>query len=192
MSSNRSAIWKAALISGISLGVLGALPIVGTCLNACCCGLAAAAGFFAALFYLSETEATPQAPYGQGALVGFLAGAIGAAVLVFSRGFFVAAMTAVGWRPSVSGLEDVLRDADLPPAAAEFIEAYLSGVGMGIVWMVGAFFVWLLVYGTFATVGALISVAMFHDKREGSPLFGKGPPPAPPASGSPPPPPAGS
>ena len=189
MSSSRAAVWKAALISGISLGVLGALPVIGTCLNACCCGLAAAAGFFAALFYLSETEATPQAPYGQGALVGFLAGATGAAVLVILQGLFGVAMTAVGWRPSVTGLEDALRDADLPPAVAEFIEAYLSGAAMGAAWMVGAFFIWLLVYGTFATVGAVISVAMFHDKREGSPLFRKGPPPpAPPASVPPPPP----
>lgn len=193
MNPTRPAVWKAALISGVSLGVLAALPIVGTCLNLCCCGLAAAAGFFAALFYLSETRPSGGAPYGDGALVGFLTGAIGAAVMVALTGLFRGILVAVGWTPRISGLEDALHDADLPPAIAEFLEAYLSGAGVGCAWLVGAFAVWFVVYSVFSIVGAVVSVAMFHDKREGSPQFGPPPgaaPPAPPSEVPPPPPPA--
>lgn len=183
MNPTHPTVWKAALISGLPLGVLAALPVVGTCLNVCCCGLAATAGFFAALFYLSETEPTGRPPYGDGALTGFLSGAVGAAVLVLSTGLFAGIMALAGWRPRISGLEDVLKDADLPPALAELVEAYLSGAGLGIVGMLGAFAVWLVVYGTFGALGGVVSVGMFHDKREGSPQ----PPPAPPPVPPPPP-----
>lgn len=169
MSSTRSAVWKGASISGVSLGVLGALPVVGTCLNVCCCGLAAVAGFFAALFYLSETEPTGRPPYGDGAAAGFLSGAIGAAVLVVLTVLFRGFLAAAGWTPRISGLRDALEDSELPPAIAGFVEHYLSGGGLGLAWMLGAFGLWLVVYGTFGTVGAVVSVAMFHDKREGSP-----------------------
>lgn len=189
MSSTRAAIWKAALISGVSLGVLASIPVVGTCLNLCCCGLAAVAGFVAGILYLSETEPTGRAPYGDGAVVGLLSGAIGAAVLVVLTGLFRGILSAVGWTPRISGLDDALEDADLPPALAEVLEAYLSGASPGIVWLLGAFAVWLVVYGAFGIVGALVSVAMFHDKREGSPRFG---PPPPAAAADLPPPPPGS
>lgn len=179
MNPARPAIWKAALISGGSLGVLAALPVVGTCLNLCCCGLAAAAGFFAALLYLSETKPEGGAPYGDGALAGFLSGAIGAAVLVLAKGLFGGILALLGWTPRISGLEEVLADADLPPALAELLEAYLSGAALGVVAMLGAFVVWLAIYGASGTVGGIVSVAMFHDKREGSPQFGPGPPPPP-------------
>lgn len=186
MSSTRPALWKSALISGVSLGVLASIPVVGTCLNVCCCGLASAAGFLAALLYLSETEPTGRAPYGEGALVGLLTGVIGAGVFVVLTGLFRGILTALGWTPRVSGLENALDDADLPPWLADSVASYLSGAGVGIVWLLGAFVVWLVVYGTFGVLGAVVSVAMFHDKREGSPQFG--PPPGAPAA--PPPPPA--
>lgn len=193
MSSTRPAVWKAALISGGALGVLAALPVVGTCLNACCCGLAAAAGFFGALLYLSETEPAGRPPYGDGALVGLLTGAVGAAVMALATGLFHTMMALAGWTPRISGLEKVLKDADLPPALAEIIETYLSGSGASLAWMAGAFIFGLVVYGTFAVVGAVVSVAMFHDKRDASPPPGhQAVPPAPNAPPEiPPPPPPG-
>ena len=185
MNPTHPKVWKAALVSGVPLGVLAALPVIGLCLNVCCCALAAFAGFFAALFYLSETEPAGPPPYGDGLLTGFLSGAIGAAVLVLSKGFFAGIMAFTGWRPRISGLEDMLEG--LPPALGELVGAYLSGAALGLAAMMGAFAFWLLIYGTFGAVGGVVSVAMFHDKREGSPRFGQEPPPAPPSVPPPPP-----
>jgi len=67
-----------ALIGGLVMGVLSALPLVGPFGNACCCLWVVSGGLVAA-YVLQQNQASPIAQ-GDGALVGLLAGLIGAGI----------------------------------------------------------------------------------------------------------------
>ena len=147
---------KAALIGGAIAGILSAIPVV----NYCCCLWAIGGGLLAVFLYTKDTKAvmTP----GDGAMLGAIAGGIGAAIyLVISLPLNLllgaAAITAQLSQANV----------DLP----------FSGMALVIVGvLIGAVLVFL-----FTVIGGLI----------GSPLFGKGagpaapPPPPPPSYGGP-------
>ena len=73
-----------ALIGGVVMGVLSALPII-TAGNVCCCLWVVSGGVVAA-YLLQQNQTTPITP-GDGALVGLLAGLVGALVQFAGRRF---------------------------------------------------------------------------------------------------------
>ena len=159
---------KPALIGGAILGILSAIPAV----NTCCCIWALVGGLIAANIYIKGSP-NPVQP-AEGAIVGAIAGAIGA-VLIFVIGIplqliFGAAMTSMmgGYIQSVD-----------PNQAAQFQEAMAAGTGIGRA-ILNA-----LIYSVcaviFSAVGGLLGVAIF-EKRKGGPGV---PPPPPPAAGGP-------
>src|SRR5437016_305006 len=74
----RGNLTQPALIGGVVMGVLSALPIVSVG-NACCCLWVVSGGIVAA-YVLQQNQPAPTTP-GDGALVGLLAGLFGAAVV---------------------------------------------------------------------------------------------------------------
>lgn len=68
-----------ALIGGLVMGVLSALPLINAG-NACCCLWVVSGGMVAA-YVLQQNQQTPITP-GDAALVGLLAGLVGAVVVV--------------------------------------------------------------------------------------------------------------
>src|SRR5687768_5974073 len=66
-----------ALLAGIAIGVLSALPVVNI-VNLCCCGWVVFGGALAA--YLMQQNHAAPVTTGDGAIVGLLAGVIGAGV----------------------------------------------------------------------------------------------------------------
>lgn len=181
-------IWKPALISGVTLGVVAAIPVVGTCLNLCCCGLASIAGLVAALLFLSETPLSPETPYGGGALVGFLTGTVGSVVFVLLSTLANLIMGGLGLRPAITNLDRVFEDADMPPLLAEMLQYLLAGGEVSILWLLGSAVFWFAVYSISGTIGAVVGVAMFHKKRPPEKSFapfpsGDPPPSVPPSRG---------
>jgi uncharacterized membrane protein YedE/YeeE len=67
-----------ALLGGVVIGVLSALPLVNL-VNVCCCGWVLVGGAIAA--YLMQQQRPDPISIGDGALVGLMAGAFGAVVL---------------------------------------------------------------------------------------------------------------
>ena len=67
-----------AVIGGVAMGVLSALPLMGAVGNACCCMWVVVGGLLAA--YLLQANRTTAITPSDGLLVGLLAGLIGAAV----------------------------------------------------------------------------------------------------------------
>jgi hypothetical protein len=139
---------KPALLGGLIVGVLSAIPII----NYCCCIWSIGGGALAAFLYIKDS-ATP-VKTGDGAMVGGLAGVVGAIIylvlgLPIAIFFGMAAMEEQLYRTGVH----------LP----------FSGVVLMIVsGIVGAVFLAVL-----ATLGGIIGVAIF-EKRKGD---GIAPPP---------------
>src|SRR5436190_23965148 len=74
----RASLTQPALIGGVVMGVLSALPIVSVG-NACCCLWVVSGGVVAA-YVLQQNQPAPITP-ADGALVGLLAGVFGAVVV---------------------------------------------------------------------------------------------------------------
>ena len=142
-----------ALVGGLVVGVLSALPIISAG-NLCCCLWATSGGAVAA-YVLQQNRPTPIAQ-GDGALVGLLAGLVGALVyLVVSIpiAFLIAPMERVL-------MERISSSGNMPPEFREWARTYVGGAaGVAV-----GFAVMLVVGSIFSTLGGLLG-AMFFRKE---------------------------
>jgi hypothetical protein len=143
------------------MGVLSALPVVAAG-NLCCCMWVVAGGAIAA-YLLQQNQTTPITP-GDGALVGLLAGLIGAFVQ-----FLVAIPVSIMVAPfEREMLQRVLEMAGtMPPEMRDAIERYSGrnaefGVGLMILSRVVALVFGLFIGGVFATTGGVIGAMIFR------------------------------
>ena len=114
--------FKSALIGGGVFGVVAALPYI----NSLCCALYIGGGVLAVYLYLKEQATFGKAPYGDGSVVGVLAGVIGGIVTTFVG----AIVMALGFGPDVS---DAMEGwAQLEQAGVE-IPGFLRDMATGIV-----------------------------------------------------------
>lgn len=153
-----------ALLGGLAIGVLSALPVINVA--NCCCAWILFGGALAA--YLMQQNHPEPIGVGDGASVGLLAGVAGTFVwLVVS----IPISTALAPLQSQM-LQRALRNApDMAPEARSILESLASGPAVGI-GLVFGFFVMLLVSTLFGMVGGLFGALMF---RKNAP-----PPPPPP------------
>ena len=170
-----------ALLGGLAIGVLSALPVIN--LANCCCAWILFGGGLAA--YLMQQQRPTPISVGDGALVGLLAGIIGAFVWTLVS----IPLQAVLIPLQTSIIERAMSTAsDMPPEAREFLEALGGGPAMGVAAVVGLF-ISLFVCGLFAMIGGLFGALIFRKNEPPPP-----PPPMPaptfmPATFTPPPPP---
>jgi hypothetical protein len=148
-----------AVVGGVIMGVLSALRIVAAG-NLCCCLWLVSGGAIAA-YLLQQNQATPLTP-ADGALVGLMAGLIGA---------FVRSVVAIPIDLMLSQMEHailqrILDAGTLPPEAREAIERY----GGRDAELSGAFFVvsqnrrpdvWLCLGRHLSTIGGLVGAQIF-------------------------------
>ncbi len=148
-----------ALLGGITIGVLSALPVI----NCCCCAWMLFGGALAA--YLLQQSHPATIELGDGAVVGLMAGVIGSVTWLIAS---IVVSTATG--PFESALvQQMLRDsANLPPWMRDALESSRSGAGAGLgIGAVFGFFVMLVLM----TIGGMFG-GIF-----GALLFRKNPPP---------------
>jgi hypothetical protein len=157
-TTTNSAYAQPALIGGVVIGVLSALPVISAG-NACCCLWVVSGGMVAAYLY-QQNKMTPMTP-ADGALVGLLAGLVGAlvrTVVAIPIDLLVAPM-------EQAMLQRFLDMGTLPPDARDMLERFGRGGAMG-----GAYFVlsriiglmfWLFVGGVFSTLGGLLGALIF-------------------------------
>jgi hypothetical protein len=146
-------------MGGLALGAASATPFVNF-LNCACCSLVVLGGFLSAYLYLKDMPPAPQPPWGDVALVGLLAGIMGAAVsAVLSLPFML-----MGWGTGMwTALQDTLSDSSLPPELQNLVATLGSGtLAVGFIFL--SFVINLFVYALFATIGALLGAAIFHRK----------------------------
>lgn len=149
-----------ALVGGLFIGVLSALPVVN--LGNCCCCLWVVAGGAIAAWLLQQNDPAPVST-SDAAVAGLLAGLVGAVVstVVSIPLNLLTGPMLQGW------IEQFVRTAqDLPP---EFREAFeqarqsQSGslgvaVAAGIVWLL----ISLVVYAVFAAAGGALGAVLFR------------------------------
>jgi len=152
-----------AILGGLVMGVLSALPVVAVG-NLCCC-LWVVCGGLAAAYLLQQNQPAPLTP-GDGALVGLIAGVFGACIFLIL--FIPVTILLAPMQQQV--IERLIDSGRMPPEVREYMTSYAGGlVGVAVN------FVAMLVAGVvFSTLGGLLGAAVFRK------------PPAPLQSGVPP------
>lgn len=160
---------KPAVIGGVVLGLLSAIPFVNF-VNACCCLWAILGGMLASYLYVKNSP-TPAGP-GDGAIVGALAGLVGGLIsLIVGVPLAIVSSSAMqgmflGW---MEGLDP--RQAEMMRTQFEASATVPGAIVNGLIQAVLLF--------VFSVVGGLIGIPLF-EKRKGGPL-----PPPPPTPGGP-------
>jgi uncharacterized membrane protein YedE/YeeE len=169
-----------ALLGGVFIGVLSALPIVSAG-NLCCCLWILAGGALAA-YLLQQNQPAPLA-VGDGAIVGLFAGLVGAVVQTILS---IPILLAFG---PMQGrfMRSILENADIPPEMRPALDNLAAGGAFSVVHLIVSFFFMIVVGAIFGTLGGMLGATIF--KRNLPPAA---PPPVPPPGFSPPfnPPPA--
>ena len=138
---------SAALLGGVFIGVLSALPIVN--IANCCCLWVTGGGVLTV--YLAQGTGRPIGP-GRGAWLGFFAGVIGAVVWLVA---FAALDVVVG--PMQQRLIEAMldRSIDMPPDARQMLEAISARSASPLRYVLGFLFQFLA-GALFSTLGGLI------------------------------------
>ncbi len=167
-----------ALIGGLFIGILSALPIVGA-FNLCCCAWVVGGGIVTA--YLMQNAAALAITVGDGALGGLLAGIIGAAIHAVLAIPVLVIMGPLQQR----FLQQFMENArDMPEGLRLFMErGMFGGAGLALVF-ISTFMLWLVLGAIFGTIGGMIGAAIFNRSK---PAVLPGPPVPPPPVPPPPP-----
>ena len=145
---------QAALIGGVFIGVLSALPFVNLA-NYCCCLWVISGGVIAAV--LDQQSDPVRLPVSRGAYDGFIAGIIGALVWLAASMVLDAAMNPLYDR----AVTEMLRNAtDMPPGARAYLETLGSRASSPVSYALGFLF-HLFVGMVFAAIGGVIGVTVF-------------------------------
>jgi hypothetical protein len=162
---------KPALIGGVLLGLLSVIPFVSA-LNVCCCLWAILGGMLASYLYV-KNSAVPATP-GDGAILGVLAGVIGAAVAII-----VGTPISYVMGPTMRNLllslaenmdrqqAEMMRRQIEMTASDSIVPVIVNQLILGFLLII------------FATIGGLIGTALFEKRKGGAP------PPPPPMTGGP-------
>jgi hypothetical protein len=159
---NGNAMLKPALMGGLVMGVLSALPGVSLG-NCCCCAWLVTGGLVAA--YALQSGTPGPVSMGDGALVGLLAGLFGAVV-----NMIVSVPMNMLTGPFQQQL--VQRFADSQPDLPENVRQMVDSMGVGVVSIAGTImaFVMMLVLGAiFSTLGGLLGAFFFKKKAAPEP-----------------------
>jgi hypothetical protein len=156
-----------ALIGGVAIGVLSALPVIN--LANCCCAWIVFGGALAA--YLMQQNHHEPILIGDGAIVGLLAGVVGAFVWLVASVPINLALA-----PFQSQLsQEMLRNAsDMAPELRQFFENFGGAPVIGIGLVIGFFFM-LAISSVFGMLGGLFGALLFRKSQP--PMV---PPPIPP------------
>ena len=162
---------KPALIGGIVIGVLSVIPFVSAA-NLCCCIWAILGGLLATYLYVKNSP-TP-ATAGDGAVLGVIAGAIGAVIYVV-----IGIPIALAMGPTMRNMIVSLMQ-NIDPRQAELMRQQFEAQGNAVAPLIIQALVIAALIFVFAILGGLLGVPIF-EKRKGTP------PPPPPfnAGGSP-------
>jgi len=164
VSTTTSDYLRPALVGGVTMGVLSALPIISAG-NLCCCLWVVSGGILAA-YFLQQQRASRIGP-ADGAIVGLLAGVIGAVVqllLSIPIGLLVGPLE----RQILQRLTEA--SGSMPPGMRDVLTG-MDGNGSH---MVGVFILRAVVFVFTLTVGAIVSTV---GGIVGAAIFGRDPQP---------------
>lgn len=159
---------KPAVIGGVLLGVLSVIPFV----NTCCCLWAILGGLLASYLYI-KNSATP-ATSGDGALIGAMAGGVGA-VITLILGIPIGHATAPMVRNALLSLME-----NMDAQQADMFRRQMEMSGDSIVSAIINSVITAVLLFIFSIIGGLIGAALFEKRKGGGAM-----PPPPPMTGGP-------
>jgi hypothetical protein len=184
---NQEGMFKPALIGGVLLGILSALPLIKA-FNCFCCAWVIGGAMLAAHLYVKSSVTA--VTLGTGVLLGLLTGAIGAVVdtLFTIPIHFALRPFATGFAEQIQQMLDQL--PNLPPETRDALRSmFASGRGMGIFFIILGGFFELVVFSVVGMLGGAIGVAIFEKRKPGAEPMSQPPSYRPPEDLPPPPPP---
>ena len=150
---------KPALIGGVLIGVLSVIPFVSAA-NLCCCLWAIVGGLLATYLYVKNSP-TP-ASAGDGAVLGVIAGAVGAVISLILGIPINLAMGPVMRNMIVSLMQN------LDPRQADMMRQQFEAQGKAIGPLIFQSLIGAALLFVFAILGGLLGVPLF-EKRKGAP-----------------------
>lgn len=152
--------YQPALLGGLFIGVLSALPVVNTA-NICCCLWVVVGGGLTT--YLLQQNRPEPVDASEAAVQGLVAGLLG--------GMLYMAATAVLLSGAVGTemLEQFRQVLDNNPELPSELRDRLTSVMSGGAFILFVAFVTIPTYGVFSLIGALIGVAVFKKKAPPAP-----------------------
>jgi hypothetical protein len=179
---NDHGILKPALIGGILLGILSALPVIQA-FNCVCCAWVIGGGILAANLYVKSAPAA--VTLGSGAGLGLLTGSIGGMVYIL---FSIPMMLL---RNAGAGILEETRHSlseipNLPPAFRDAIASMPTGGSALALLMVFSALLFLVMFSVMGMLGGVLGVAIFEKRKisdrapaAGLPIVLPPPPPPP-------------
>jgi hypothetical protein len=163
---NENKMFKPALIGGVLLGILSALPIIGL-FNCVCCAWVIAGGILAARLYVKDSPVA--VTLGRGALLGLLTGFIGSIVsTIFS--------IPLNFLSSSSGMNliEQLRERmktmpNVPPETQALLDTLSNRSDINALMLIFGLIFTLIVFCLFAMLGSTIGVSIFEKRKVGTP-----------------------
>jgi hypothetical protein len=160
--------FQPALLGGVFIGVLSALPIISAG-NMCCCLWVLAGGALAT--YLLQQNQSVSVSTGDGAIVGLLAGLVGAVVHTVLA---IPIMLVFG-PVQMQFMRRILEGSgDVPPEVRQMIENMGAAGAFSIFWVIFTLFSSLVIDAIFGALGGMLGTVLFKKKLPPAP-----PPPQP-------------
>ena len=162
---NPDGMLKPALIGGVLLGILSAVPVLNLA-NCLCCAWVVGGGVLSAHLYVKNSSI--RVSLGSGVALGMLTGAIGAIVNTLFNIPFQIVLQRLG-----SGFGEPMREIldqvpNLPPETRQVLEdAFNSSGGIGVPLIILSGFFLLVIYSFMGMLGGAIGVALFEQRRPG-------------------------
>ena len=158
-----SRMWQPAFVGGLVMGVLSALPIISA--GKLCCCLWVVSGGLVAAYLLQQNQSAPLSA-GERALVGLMAGLVGAAVH-FIVGVPIAILVSPMERAMFASILELGRT--MPPEMRGAIESYaVESMNNSVVTLILRrtllLFLMLFVGGIFSTLGGLLGAVVFSKR----------------------------
>ena len=167
---NQDGMLKPALIGGVLLGVLSAVPVVSA-VNCVCCAWVIGGGVLAASLYVKSSPAP--VTLGRGVTLGLLTGLIGAVADTLLTIPLHFALAGIGMDFAQS-MEQVLEQVpNLPADTRDTLRSiFTAGGPLSVFFIVASGFFKVVVYSLMAMLGGTIGVAIFEKRKTGHPGAG--------------------
>ena len=151
---------KPALIGGVLLGVLSVIPFVSAA-NICCCLWAILGGMLATYLYVKNSSTPVSA--GDGAILGALAGVVGAVIYVI-----IGIPIAYAMGPTMRNMMVSLIER-MDPQQADLMRRQLEASGDAIAPLIIQGLVVAVLLFLFSVIGGLLGVPIFEKRKSGTP-----------------------
>ncbi len=144
-----------ALLGGLFIGVMSALPVISTA-NLCCCLWVVTGGVL--VVYLQQQNRPDPVETADAVIGGLIAGVLGAIIAMVGQYLMYTVMGGEAWQEIVR--QQLEEQSEIPAEVRDSVIRFMTGGGA---WLLMAAMT-LPIYAVFAMLGGLLGLAFFRKK----------------------------